>query len=196
MSRRKKKRGCGCFFTVLISLVLIGVILISSGALSKIVTHIEKQLYPLEYEEYILTAAELYDLEPEFICAVIHTESKFSPDASSHAGAQGLMQLMPDTFLWLSGIRSETHTAEDIRDPKVNIDYGTYYLRYLTDKYGDEYTAAAAYNAGNIVSDWLDDPAYSHDGVTLHTIPYEETSVYVERIRFAEDMYQKLYFDE
>lgn len=198
MKGKKQNRGFGCakFFVVLLTLALLVAILLSSGVLKEIRTKVERQLYPLKYEDVILSASDEYNLEPEFICAVIHTESKFETEAQSHAGAQGLMQIMPDTFSWLTDYRDKEHEPEDINDPAVNIDYGTFYLRYLTDKYGDEYTAAAAYNAGNVVDDWLLDPACSSDGVTLHSIPYPETSEYVERIQFAESMYQKLYFDE
>ncbi len=195
--RRKKGLGCGKFFITLLVLTLVAVILIGSGLVSKLRTKIEMLIYPLSYEEEIVMAAQEYDFEPQFLCAVIHTESKFDIRAESHAGAKGLMQIMPDTFEWLCEKRGEDHSPEDMLNPHLSIDYGTYYLRYLTDIYQDRYTACAAYNAGNTaVNEWLQDPAYSSDGVTLHTIPYEETSEYVQRIRDAEQMYQKLYFSE
>lgn len=197
-SRRKKKKGCGCSGWVVTALafILIACILIFTDVLSVLRQKIEMQLYPLNYREEIMQASIEYDLEPEFICAVIHTESSFKPQAQSVAGAQGLMQIMPDTFLWLSDLKNEDRSSEDVFIPEVNIDYGCYYLRLLTDNYGDCYTACAAYNAGSVVSDWLQNPRYSADGVTLYSIPYSETSEYVEKIRHAEEMYQKLYFKE
>ena len=194
--RRKKKSGCGCVLVFLLCIVLVVVILAGSGVISTIRTDIEKYIYPLKYEQIILEASEEYGFEPEFICGVIYTESKFRLDAESHVGAQGLMQILPETFQWLAQKRGENLTLQDMNTPEVSIDYGCYYLRLLTDTYGDIYTACAAYNAGNVVSTWLSDPAYSSDGVTLSSIPYEETSEYVSRIKSAQQMYEKLYFSE
>ncbi len=196
--RRKKKKGCGCsgWAVTALAFILIACILIFTDVLTVLRQKIEMQLYPLNYREEILKASEEYDLEPEFICAVIHTESGFKSDAESVAGAQGLMQIMPETFSWLCDLKDEDYSPEDVFIPEVSIDYGCYYLRRLTDNYGDEYTACAAYNAGNIVESWLENPQYSADGVTLYSIPYAETSQYVEKIRHAEEMYQKLYFEE
>lgn len=194
--RRKKKSGCAKGVIVVLLLLLTTVVLISTGVIASMKTYVEKQIYPLKYEETILQASEDYGFSPEFICAVIHTESKFRESAESSAGAKGLMQLMPETFLWIGEIRGLNCTAEDILTPDVNIDYGVYYLRKLTDQYEDVYTACAAYNAGNVVRDWLENEEYSQDGKTLSSIPYEETSDYVKRIKAAEEMYRKLYFEE
>ncbi len=197
-TRRKKKKGCGCSGWVVTALafILIACILIFTDVLSILRQKIEMQLYPLNYREEILKASEEYDLQPEFICAVIHTESGFKSDAQSVAGAQGLMQIMPETFSWLCDLKGEEYNSDYVFIPEINIDYGCYYLRRLTNTYGDEYTACAAYNAGSVVSDWLQNPQYSADGVTLYSIPYGETSEYVEKIRHAEEVYQKLYFEE
>ncbi len=197
-NRKRKKKGCGCsgLLVTALAFILIACILIFTDVLTVLRQKIEMQLYPLNYREDILKASEEYDLEPEFICAIIHTESGFKSDAESVAGAQGLMQIMPETFNWLCDLKDEDYDPEDVFIPEVSIDYGCYYLRRLTNTYGDEYTASAAYNAGNIVESWLENPQYSADGVTLYSIPYEETSQYVEKIRHAEQMYQKLYFEE
>lgn len=195
---RKKKKSCGCsgFLVTALALILIACILVLTDVLTVLRQKIEMQLYPLNYREEILRASAEYDLEPEFICAVIHTESGFKSDAQSTAGAQGLMQIMPDTFSWLCDLKNEDYSPDAVFIPEVCIDYGCYYLRRLTDNYGDCYTACAAYNAGNIVDQWLSNPQYSVDGITLYSIPYNETSEYVEKIRNAEQMYQKLYFEE
>ncbi len=196
--RRKKRHGCARGILTFFLLLLVTVVLIFSGAISNLRDYIEKQMYPLEYKEEILLAAAEYDFEPEFLCAVIHTESKFRTEAQSHAGAAGLMQLMPETFMEIASRKGEERSTEDMLIPKISIDYGAAYLRYLYDSfgYGDIYTACAAYNAGpGNVTRWLEDTEYSADGKTLHTIPYKETSDYIERIKTAQDMYQKLYFE-
>ncbi len=196
--RKKRRKGCSCSGALVTALLLILVVcvLAFTDVLSVLRQKIEMQIYPLNYREEILEASEEYDLEPEFICAVIHTESKFDSNAKSVAGAQGLMQIMPETFMWIAELKDETTSSDSVFVPRINIDYGCYYLRHLTDLYGDCYTASAAYNAGSVVTEWLSDPLYSTDGVTLYSIPFDETAEYVERIRYAEQMYQKLYFDE
>lgn len=200
MTRRGKRKKSGCskgVFTVLL-LLLVTVVLVCTGVLSKLKNHIEKQIFRLEYKQEILLAANTYDFSPEFLCAVIYTESKFKADAQSSAGAMGLMQLMPDTFMEISSRRGESRQESDLLIPEINIDYGAYYLRYLMDTYGyeDIYTACAAYNAGlSNVNEWLKNEEYSYDGKTLHTIPYKETANYVNRIKTAQYMYLRLYFE-
>ena len=152
--------------------------------------------YPLEYTELVDKAAKDYNLEPALIYGVIHTESRFDPDAGSSVGARGLMQIMPETFDWLMEKRDEKgkYTADDLYDPAVNIDYGCYLLRFFLDYYGNEQCAVAAYNAGFEVSNWLEDPNCSSDGMTLDVIPYPETSDYVEKVESAKNKYNELYF--
>ena len=196
--RRRKKKGCGCsgFLVTALIFILFAFLFIFTDVFSVLRQKIEMQLYPLNYREYIMKASEEYDLEPEFICAVIHTESNFKSNAESPVGACGLMQIMPDTFMWIADLKDETVQESEIFNPLVNMDYGCYYLRHLTDMYKDPYTACAAYNAGGVVESWLCDPQYSTDGVTLHSIPYKETSQYVDKIRHAEEMYENLYFSD
>lgn len=153
-------------------------------------------LYPMKYQQQVDRAAETYNLEKSLIYAVIRTESHFDPEAESHVGAVGLMQLMPESFEWLQGLRGQELDISELNNPDVNIDYGCYLLRYFYDYYGSEETAVAAYNAGFVVGDWLKDPNYSSDGKSLDTIPYGETERYVEKVMKAKKMYKKLYFSE
>ena len=194
---KKKKHAVRTALVVVFLLILAAVILMATGIVSEVKKDIDRKFYPLEHKEAILKASEDYDMDPAFICAVIFTESKFREDVTSSAGAQGLMQLMPETFTYLAEKRSE-EVPENITDPEVNIDYGVYYLRYLTDTYGyeDIYTTCAAYNAGpGAVNSWLKNEEYSEDGTTLTNIPFEETENYIEKIKKVQDMYQNLYFD-
>jgi len=86
-------------------------------------------------------AAKANDLPVPMVRAVIEQESGYHPCAVSHKGAQGLMQLMPDTTGELN--------LKDVFDPKENIAAGAKYLKQLLDKYkGDNKLALAAYNAG------------------------------------------------
>ena len=153
-------------------------------------------LYPMKYQQQVDRAAETYNLEKSLIYAVIRTESHFDPEAESHVGAVGLMQLMPESFEWLQGLRGQELDMSELNNPDVNIDYGCYLLRYFYDYYGSEETAVAAYNAGFVVGDWLKDPNYSSDGKSLDAIPYGETERYVEKVMKTKKMYKKLYFSE
>ncbi len=130
------------------------------------------------------------------VASIIKHESKFLNDVHSSRGAIGLMQIMPETFDWLQEKRGEAgkYTTEDLYTPSVNIDYGSYLLRYFLDYYGNEKCAVAAYNAGFEVSNWLEDPNCSPDGMTLDVIPYPETSEYVVKVENAKQKYIELYF--
>ena len=87
------------------------------------------------------SAAKAHQLDPTLVRAVIEQESAFKPCAVSRKGAQGLMQLMPETAADLS--------VEDPFDPRQNIDAGAKYLKQLIDKYkGSLEQALGAYNAG------------------------------------------------
>lgn len=197
MSKRRKKKKSGCLGVAVVALILVlcVAVFIYSDMFSKIRLSIEHSVYPLRYEQEIIDAGEKYGLEPQLISAVIFAESKFDANATSSVGARGLMQIMPDTFSWLTEKRGDDYTAEDLFNPRINIDYGAYYLDYLYDVYGDIYVACAAYNAGSgVVSDWLKDSRYSSDGLTLDFIPYAETSNYVSRIQSATIKYKELYF--
>lgn len=152
--------------------------------------------YPLHFEEYVEKYAAQYDFDPSLIYALIRTESEFNPAVVSKAKAKGLMQLTDDTFFWAQDCSPEDEELhpDHLFDPETNIHYGTLVLRLLTNEFHELDTTLAAYNAGiGRVTGWLQEPAYSEDGVHLHTIPYEETRAYVERVLEAQEMYQELY---
>ena len=103
-------------------------------------------------------------VDPRLIHAVVWQESKYKPAAVSHAGAQGLMQLMPAT--------AKRFKCEDRNDPAQNVTAGTKYLRWLLKRFdGDVTLALAGYNAGEGSVD-------KHDGVP----PFGETQHYVRVI--------------
>ncbi|MDO5123503.1 MAG: lytic transglycosylase domain-containing protein [Eubacteriales bacterium] len=200
MSRNRRKKHSSFFPKLVIGVLLTAIIITTlsiSGCLQSTINRFLMRIYPLQYEAEIMEASETYGLEPEFIAAVIYAESEFNPDAQSHAGAKGLMQIMPDTFMWLVDLRDDNLTEEDMLTPSVNIDYGCYYISYLNGIVpGDIYNAAAAYNAGfSHVQEWLQNPDYSADGLVLDTIPFEETHNYINKIKLAEEKYAELYFE-
>ena len=149
-------------------------------------------LYPIRYSEIIKEFAEKYDLPPELIYAVIHTESRFRAEAVSRVGASGLMQLMPATAESVAGRIGLTQPI-DLVDPRTNIELGSWYLRDLIDRFEVLDTALAAYNAGRgRVAGWLRDESLSSDGVNLDHIPFGETRRYVERVNNAMPIYRTL----
>jgi len=145
--------------------------------------------YPLRYEAIVRGHAHNYRLDPALLAAVIYQESKFRADVESRSGAIGLMQLLPDTAKGIAvhtgGSRFRVH---DLYTPEINVRYGSWYLRHLLDKYGDERTALAAYNAGQEnVDEWR------RDG---RGIVFPETRHYVDRVEHLKTLYRRGYDKE
>jgi soluble lytic murein transglycosylase-like protein len=116
-----------------------------------------------EYDGLIGLSARQHRVPPALVKAVIAAESCFDPSAVSRKGAQGLMQLMPETARSLG--------VSDPLRPEQNVDGGVRYLRDMMDRYGTLSLALAAYNAGPEAVD-------RHGGVP----PYPETRDYVKRV--------------
>jgi soluble lytic murein transglycosylase len=156
----------------------------------------EAVLLPLRHDDIIRQQAEDKGLDPALIAGVIFAESHFR-DQTSHAGAKGLMQLMPDTADYIAQKSGGTRFVQgDLADPQVNIAYGSWYLRHLLDKYdGREVLALAAYNAGQgNVDEWVANAAGTH--LTPTDIPFAETRHYVAKVLDARDDYRREYADE
>jgi soluble lytic murein transglycosylase len=145
--------------------------------------------YPLEYEQIIRTHADNHHLDPALLAAVVYVESRFDPNAHSSAGAIGLMQLLPATAQGIA-LRTGGHrfVVADLRDPEINVRYGSWYLDHLRARYDDLRTALAAYHAGpGNVDAWL------RDG---ETIEFPETRSYVDEVIRLRDVYAKAYSSE
>ena len=151
-----------------------------------------RRFYPLRYADIIRKYAEEYGFAPEFICAVIHTESRFNENAVSSEGASGLMQIIESTAYWVAPQAGlEGFDFEQIFDPEINIRLGCHYLSMLERQFGDMETALSAYNAGSgNVAEWLGDSRYSSDGMTLDNIPFTETLNYTKRIADSQRIYK------
>lgn len=164
--------------------------LLYSGA----ITLFERITHPRDYREIVEEYADLYAVPESVVYAVIKCESGFDPTAVSHAGAIGLMQMMPQTFEDLCALTGEHYDEGLLYEPETSIRYGTYLLSILYLKYGNWETAYAAYNAGEpAVDGWLDDPAHSDGNGNLTDIPYKETRKYVKRVARARTVYERLY---
>ena len=200
-SRETKGHGCLGFFLTLIIVGLIvgGIFFFMTGdRMDGFKGKVYSVFYPQKYSEQVSRYSSEFGVEEALVYSVIRTESGFRPEVESHAGAVGLMQLMPSTFDWLQEQLdgSVVYTSEQLKDPDTNIKYGTYFLSMLMDRYGgDIKTVAAAYNAGTTTVDgWLSDTTYSTNGTTLSYIPYEETEHYADKVIKTRDMYNKLYY--
>lgn len=118
----------------------------------------------LNVADAVSAASDRYRLDPDLLNSVIRAESGFNPRAVSRKGAQGLMQLMPETANKLG--------VPNAFDPEANVDGGTRYLRELLERYNyDLIKALAAYNAGT-------KRVEQYHGVP----PYQETRHYVASI--------------
>ncbi len=190
-----KKRTALVRSAVIISILVLSVL---SGLLIQFLfDKFERKEYPMDYSEYVTKYASEYGVPEHIVYAVIKTESDFQSSAVSEAGAVGLMQLMPDTFNWLCTMTRENHDTGMLYNPETNIKYGTYYLSYLYLTYGDWDTVFAAYNAGmGNVNSWLGDKAEEDGAKKLEEIPFEETRKYIEKVRKADEIYLRLYFEE
>jgi soluble lytic murein transglycosylase-like protein len=131
-------------------------------------------------DRIIFEAAERAALDPRFVHAVIWQESRYDSKAKSHAGAQGLMQLMPAT--------AKRFGCDDAEDPAENIEAGTKYLAWLLKRFsGNVELALAGYNAGEGAVD-------KYHGIP----PFTETQNYVRIIttRYGKTFHPVLSSDE
>ncbi|MCL2621758.1 MAG: lytic transglycosylase domain-containing protein [Firmicutes bacterium] len=152
-------------------------------------------LYPVKYKNQIYAAAQVHGVQPQLIASVIRAESNFKHNAVSSKGAVGLMQIMPQTAEFVAreiGITAFTHDM--LLKPEINIHIGSWYLRYLLNKFKDTNTALYAYNAGEgNVSKWLKNPEYAKIDTTsvLTKTPFKESNAYVEKVNAALGFYAK-----
>ncbi|HVH51593.1 MAG TPA: lytic transglycosylase domain-containing protein [Gaiellaceae bacterium] len=145
--------------------------------------------YPLRYASVVRGHAANYHLNAALLAAVIEQESKFNANARSSAGAIGLMQLQPTTAKGIA-IRTggKKFVLSDLYNPEINVRYGAWYLRHLLDRYKDERTALAAYNAGeNNVDRWRR---------TGGGVRFPETRAYVARVERLKGIYRRAYKSE
>ncbi len=130
---------------------------------------------PLKKNDFaaeVQAASEIFGVDQALVRAIMHAESWFQRDAVSHAGAQGLMQLMPAT--------QRRFGVVDPFDPLDNITAGVAYLAWLSEEFNDDLSRViAAYNAG-------ENAVKRHDGIP----PFAETREYVRRVNILHRRYR------
>lgn len=187
--RSQRSRRALIIGGTLLVVALGGFLLVNSDRFQRL---LEEVTLPLRHEDIIRQQAAEKGVPPDLIAAVIYSESRFR-DQTSKAGARGLMQITPATAKLIEKLSGgQTFKFEDLSDPDINIRYGTFYLRYLIEKFGNNDVAAlAAYNAGenNVV-------AWGGSNLRLDDIPFPETRGYVEDVLEKREEYARHYRHE
>jgi soluble lytic murein transglycosylase len=172
--------------------VAIGFVVGAMVASGKFDDAIQELTLPLRHEDIIRQQAAEKEVDAALIAAVIYSESKFS-DATSSAGARGLMQITPEAANEIERLSGGTSfRIDDLSDPEINIRYGTFFLRELLDRFGgDEAAALAAYNAGpSNAEEW------GGSDLNVSDIPFPETRAYVEEVLDKRNAYRDKYGQE
>ena len=158
---------------------------------------IQYLLYPPAYPDIVLSETKEYGTDPMLTLAVMREESHFRERVISRSDARGLMQIIPPTGEWLAG-KVFGPAAFDIAmlfQPSVNIELGTYYLRYLLDRFDNNMVLAiAAYNWGpTSLTRWMGDSPPGDMDVFIESIPAQETRRYVKKVLRSYVTYHSLY---
>ena len=188
----------------LLAVVAAGVVAIVASQL-ELGEKLQEITLPLRHEDIIRAEAgdedvatvdgeqiSLPPMDPALLAGIIYTESRFS-DQTSSAGARGLMQVTPDTADTIEKISGgETFVFEDLADPELNIRYGSFFFRFLLERYdGNAAAALAAYNAGIGNAD-----AWGGAELKVDDVEFPETRAYVENVLERRDEYREKYGEE
>jgi len=153
-----------------------------------------KLRYPIVFEKKVLRHAKRNRIEPAWVYGVLRQESAYMTDARSHAGALGLMQLMPGTArLEARALRLRLRNQHEILNVDKNIRLGTAHLkRVLNINKGHKVLATASYNAGaQRVKSWLPESASMPADIWIETIPFKETRKYVKKVLSTTSIFEK-----
>jgi len=149
--------------------------------------------FPLAHRELVMTQAKQQRIEPAWAYAIIRQESAFTEDARSHAGALGLMQLMPTTAKQVAHSMRLRFTRSDLLDADINVKLGVNFLRKVIDKFkGNKVLATAAYNAGERrVMKWLPKEGSIPADIWVELVPFNETRDYCQRVLTYTAIYEQ-----
>ncbi|WP_339720912.1 transglycosylase SLT domain-containing protein [uncultured Paraglaciecola sp.] len=146
--------------------------------------------FPMAYDSQLQSNAKKNNIDVAWAYAIVRRESSFMPDAASHAGALGLMQMMPGTARYLAKKKVKRNS---LFNPNINVELGTQYMRYLMDKMDNNpILATASYNAGwRRVQQWLPEKGNIPLDMWIETIPYKETRNYVMAVLAYQQIYSQ-----
>jgi len=148
--------------------------------------------YPLPYKQSFEAFSTQAKISSTWAYGIARSESLFMRDVRSHAGAIGLMQLMPATGRDVAnGIKLPYSGLTTLIDPDSNIRLGTTYLGQMAARYGgNQVLATAAYNAGpHRVDRWLPEDGAMDARIWIENIPFNETRKYVKRVLAAQAIF-------
>jgi soluble lytic murein transglycosylase len=152
--------------------------------------------YPQPHHTLVFNSAQKNNIDPYLVFAIIRAESGFKTTARSPVGAQGLMQIMPETAEWIARQKGMTcFDAVDLHDPEVNIEFGCWYIASLNKEFAGRLPmVVAAYNAGRgRVGEWVLSGQWDGSEQRLDSIPYPETRQYVKNVLQNYEAYQAIY---
>lgn len=140
--------------------------------------------FPLAHQTSVMNYARQQQINPAWAFAIIRQESAFTDDARSHAGAMGLMQLLPSTARQVARSLRLRFSHNDLLNADTNVRLGINYLRKVSDRFkGNKVLATAAYNAGgHRVSQWLPSEGILPADVWIESVPFHETRDYLKRV--------------
>lgn len=141
-----------------------------------------------KYINYVVKYSDEYNLDKSLVYAIIKVESNFDHNATSSAGAMGLMQIIPTTAKWIADELNYDYKQVDLYNPETNINFGCFYLKYLQNKFDDIEIIICAYNAGEtVVKNWLDE----NGKLDTSKITYPETLNYYKKVMKYFNIYSK-----
>lgn len=158
-------------------------------------TPLWRRAFPRPHWAVVQRFASKERLDPYFIFAIMREESRFFTSAYSHAGAKGLMQIMPSTARMIARRNGLAYDEDLLHTPKLNIPIGAIYLKHVLQRFdGNPLYAAAAYNAGPTnVRRWVRRYGRLPLDEFVERIPFGETQRYVKRVFLSYMVYTKLY---
>ena len=149
--------------------------------------------FPLAHRDLVINYARQQQINPAWAFAIIRQESAFTNDARSHAGALGLMQLLPRTARQIAHSLRLRFRRNDLLDAETNVRLGINYLKKVKDIFkGNKVLATAAYNAGDSrVRTWLPKGGFLPADVWVEIVPLNETRDYLQRVMTYTVIYEE-----
>jgi soluble lytic murein transglycosylase len=153
--------------------------------------------WPAAYLDLVEAAAPLEaGVDASLVFSIMREESGFRAQVISPVGARGLLQIMEPTGRRLArAVGRPSFHVDDLFDPQVNVELGSYYLGELFAQFDGRLSPAiASYNAGpEAVGRWLDENGHLEEDEWVEAIPYDETRSYVKRVLRSLQAYRLLY---
>jgi soluble lytic murein transglycosylase-like protein/thioredoxin-like negative regulator of GroEL len=159
-------------------------------------TEAYKLTYPFYFQDIINKYSKEYGIDPLFVISMIREESGYDVDAISHAGAYGLMQIMPGTGEDVAQrLKISSFEPTMLFEPEINIQIGTWYMKNLMDTFDNNHAlVSGAYNGGQgRMKKWLEELDLSDMDEFIEDIPIDETRRHIKKVMDSYCIYKELY---